>query len=101
MVRWNPELFPGLHFLPRSHSSARDFPKTFVVGFTSGKVVITGSRNREEIKKTWTLVYNIFKNFQSGEKESSLNHAEVVSRKRFSEFLGDETKDILDLDMNF
>ena len=100
MVRWNPELFPGLHFLPRSHSSARDFPKTFVVGFTSGKVVITGSRNREEIQKTWSLVYNIFKSFQTSEKET-MNHVDVVSKKRFKEILGDDTKDILNLDMNF
>lgn len=34
------------------------------------------------------------------EKET-MNHVDVVSKKRFKEILGDDTKDILNLDMNF
>tara|TARA_B110000858_G_scaffold181713_1_gene220405 strand:- start:1582 stop:2352 length:771 start_codon:yes stop_codon:yes gene_type:complete len=56
-VSYEPDLFPGLVF----RTSA---PKLVFLIFRSGKVVITGAKNKKEIEDTWkSLFYGIIQHF--------------------------------------
>lgn len=56
-VSYEPDLFPGLVFRTTA-------PKLVFLLFRSGKIVITGAKNREEIAKTFTsLFYGIICRF--------------------------------------
>jgi transcription initiation factor TFIID TATA-box-binding protein len=56
-VSYEPDLFPGLVFRTTA-------PKLVFLIFRSGKVVITGAKCREEIEKTWSMLfYGIVQNF--------------------------------------
>lgn len=50
-VSYEPDLFPGLVFRTTA-------PKLVFLIFRSGKVVITGAKNREEIAKTWSMLFH-------------------------------------------
>tara|TARA_B110000091_G_C13811802_1_gene475497 strand:+ start:417 stop:1112 length:696 start_codon:yes stop_codon:yes gene_type:complete len=50
-VSYEPDLFPGLVFRTTS-------PKLVFLIFRSGKVVITGAKNRKEIEKTWSMLFH-------------------------------------------
>ena len=54
---FEPELFPGLVFRMIK-------PKTVLLIFSSGKVVITGAKVREEIHEAFDNILPILKNFK-------------------------------------
>ncbi len=56
-VSYEPDLFPGLVFRTTS-------PKLVFLIFRSGKIVITGAKKREEITKTFDVLFqNVIKHF--------------------------------------
>jgi len=64
-VSYEPDLFPGLVFRTTS-------PKLVFLIFRSGKVVITGAKNRKEIEKTWAMLFHgIVQKFIDHEDTSS------------------------------
>ena len=64
-VSYEPDLFPGLVFRTTA-------PKLVFLIFRSGKVVITGAKCREEIQKTWSMLFHgIIQKFVDYEDTSS------------------------------
>jgi transcription initiation factor TFIID TATA-box-binding protein len=64
-VSYEPDLFPGLVF-------RTTLPKLVFLIFRSGKVVITGAKCREEIQKTWSMLfYGVVQKFIDYEDTSS------------------------------
>lgn len=63
---YEPELFPGLIY--RMHQ-----PKIVLLIFVSGKIVITGAKLREEIKRAFDNIFPILKDFK---KDNSTNLTE-------------------------
>lgn len=64
-VSYEPDLFPGLVFRTTD-------PKLVFLIFRSGKVVITGAKCREEIQKTWSMLFHgIIQKFVDHEDTSS------------------------------
>ena len=53
---YEPELFPGLIY--RMHE-----PKIVLLIFASGKIVLTGAKNREDIVRAFDKMYNVLKKF--------------------------------------
>ncbi|CAJ2499866.1 Uu.00g027190.m01.CDS01 [Anthostomella pinea] len=54
---YEPELFPGLIYRMVA-------PKVVLLIFVSGKVVLTGAKEREEIQKAFELIYPVLCNFR-------------------------------------
>jgi len=76
-VSYEPDLFPGLVF----RTSA---PKLVFLIFRSGKVVITGAKNKKEITETWkSLFYGIIQHFIDVENSngSSSDYRAIQRRK--------------------
>ena len=88
IVRWNPQIFPGLHFLPASIDSTLP-PKNFVIVFSSGKVVITGAKSRDEIARTWRFTHG---RIASHATDEELFHSKVVTAKRLEEITEEESE---------
>ena len=64
-VSYEPDLFPGLVFRTTQ-------PKLVFMIYRSGKVVITGAKCREEIQKTWSMLfYGIVQKFIDYDDTSS------------------------------
>lgn len=54
---YEPELFPGLIY--RMHE-----PKVVLLIFTSGKIVLTGAKTRENIHDAFNRIYNVLNKFK-------------------------------------
>jgi len=76
-VSYEPDLFPGLVFRTTS-------PKLVFLLFRSGKIVITGAKNKEEIAKTFTsLFYGIICKFiDYDDKSGSSSEYRAKMRRR-------------------
>jgi len=62
---YEPEMFPGLIY--RMHS-----PKIVLLIFVSGKIVLTGAKNREDIYKAYKTILPILKHYKKKEIISSV-----------------------------
>lgn len=56
-ITYEPELFPGLIYRMVK-------PRIVLLVFVSGKVVLTGAKQKEEIDTAFQLIYPILKNFR-------------------------------------
>jgi len=76
-VSYEPDLFPGLVFRTTA-------PKLVFLLFRSGKIVITGAKNKEEIAKTFTsLFYGIICKFiDYDDKSGSSSEYRAKMRRR-------------------
>ena len=91
IVRWNPQIFPGLRYQPQHPDDSR----MFTVVFATGKVVLTAARNREEIITTWRQVW---RDVSPCATTAEITHAGLVRRKRLSELKNDSEDDSDDED---
>ena len=87
VVRWNPQIFPGLRYQPQRAESSR----CFVVVFATGKVVMTAARNRDEIGATWRQVWADVAACATNEP---LTHTGLVKRKRLEELRFEEEEEL-------
>ena len=60
-VQYEPELFPGLIYRMRS-------PKIVLLVFVSGKVVLTGGKNRDDVYEAFENIYPVLSEFRKTEK---------------------------------
>ena len=54
---YEPELFPGLIYRMQT-------PKIVLLIFASGKIVLTGAKNKEDIKNAFDNIYPVLKKFR-------------------------------------
>ncbi len=60
-VQYEPELFPGLIYRMRS-------PKIVLLVFVSGKVVLTGGKNRDDVYEAFENIYPVLTEFRKTER---------------------------------
>ena len=86
VVRWNPEIFPGLRYQPHNSTGMR----TFAVVFATGKVVLTAAKNREEIVRTWEMVWRDVSKFLTAQE---IDHAKMVKKRRLAQLIASHDSD--------
>jgi transcription initiation factor TFIID TATA-box-binding protein len=59
---YDPELFPGLRFVPRDILPT--LPSTKVLIFSEGNIVICGAKKKEDLQVTWRAVREILSPFR-------------------------------------
>lgn len=74
---YDPELFPGLRFVPKD--ILVDLPSTKVLVFSEGNVVICGAKSKEDLRLTWRCLREILIGFKTEKTELS---DKSKSRKR-------------------
>jgi transcription initiation factor TFIID TATA-box-binding protein len=62
---YEPELFPGLIYRMKQ-------PKIVLLIFVSGKVVLTGAKQREEIYQAFEKIYPVLQEFRKGDNPAPL-----------------------------
>lgn len=62
---YEPELFPGLIYRMK-------VPKIVLLIFVSGKVVLTGAKQREEIYQAFEKIYPVLQEFRKGDAATAL-----------------------------
>ncbi len=73
---YEPEMFPGVIF------RMVDPPKIVLLIFVSGKIVITGAKNREDIYKTYQNILPILSKFKKTENIlEKINSNEIMKKK--------------------
>lgn len=68
---YNPEMFPGLIYRMLN-------PKVVLLIFSSGKIVLTGAKEREDIHKAYSNIANVLQKFKH---EAEPRQPSYVERK--------------------
>ena len=76
VVRWNPQIFPGLRYQPTQTAQTA---RTFAVIFATGKIVLTAAQDRGQIAATWNQVW---KDIQGCTTDAKITHTELVKKRR-------------------
>lgn len=58
---YEPEIFPGLIYRMQS-------PKIVLLVFASGKIVLTGAKNKEDIYKAFENMYPVLKKYKKNQQ---------------------------------
>ncbi len=86
VIRWNPQIFPGLRYQPTGSPAL----KTFAVVFATGRVVMTAAKNRNEIRQTWRRVW---RDVAPCTTEEEVTHTSLVKRQRLMELYTEDPED--------
>lgn len=81
---YDASLFPGLRLKITN-------PPMKALLFLGGKIVLTGARNRDDIRAAWSIIYTMIKPYLS---DTKIVHADVTSAKNARKKLIDISKEL-------